>query len=567
MGTEPFHHSPSVIEGAGGTVAPHSESGLLAAAEPVGGLDGAIEAVFGPIADLLSAIVFFEIPVFGGIPVIVLWLMAAAVFITVYLRFQPITGLKHSFRVIRGKATRKTDPGEVSSFQALATELSGTVGLGNIAGVAVAITVGGPGAALWIIIFGFFAMTVKMAEATLGVKYRQIAEDGTTAGGPMYYLRDGLAAIGRPKTGRFLAVFYSIATLVGVFGAGNLFQSNQAAAVLVNATGGDESWLADKLWLIGLVMAAVCALVVLGGIKKIAEWTSAITPLMAILYFIGTVAVIGVNFANIPSAIALMFQGAFTGQGVTGGIIGVAVVGIQRALFSNAAGVGSAGMAHSASKTTDPATEGFTALWEPLVDSIIICTLTSLAIITTGLYDRETDGSDMAGVELTAQAFGTVTPWFPVLLTICVVLFGFSTILAYSYYGQKAIGYLFKENRSVEKGYQIAWVIAVVVGASISLDSVIAFSDAMFFLMSIPNLLGVYFLSRVLRLEILRFRTKSVLKAHDEIPLELQVGLRDHEPTRAQVRAEKQRLELAKEKRRAIRREFRAAQRARTTKD
>lgn len=533
------------------------------AESPASGLDQLIEAVVGPIASVLSAIVFFEIPVFGGVPVIVLWLMAAAIFITVYLRFQPITGIHHSLKIIRGKATRKTDPGEVSSFQALATELSGTVGLGNIAGVAIAITVGGPGAALWIIVFGFFAMSVKMAEATLGVKYRRIAEDGTTSGGPMYYLRDGLAEIGRPKTGRVLAVFYAVATLIGVFGAGNLFQANQATAVIVNATGGQDSFLADKLWLVGVVMAALCALVVLGGIRKIADWTSAITPLMAILYFVGAVAVVLVNIGNVPDAIVLMFQGAFTGEGIAGGIIGVAVVGIQRALFSNAAGVGSAAMAHSASKTTDPATEGYTALWEPLVDSVVICTLTALAIITTGLYDVETDGSDMAGVELTAQAFATVTPWFGGILTVCVVLFGFSTILAYAYYGQKAMGFLTKESRKAEKGYQIAWVLAVVVGASISLDSVIAFSDSMFFLMSVPNLLGLYFLSRILRLEILRYQTRAQLDMHDEIPEDLQVGLRDHEPTREQVRAERQRRDRVRTERRRVRREFRAAQKAR----
>ena len=237
--------------------------------------------------------------------------MAAAVFITFYLRLQPITGIKHSLRIIRGKATRKTDPGEVSSFQALATELSGTVGLGNIAGVAVAITVGGPGAALWIIIFGFFAMTVKMAEATLGVKYRQVASDGTTSGGPMYYLRDGLAEIGRPRLGRFLAVFYAIATVIGVFGAGNLFQANQATAVIVNATG-------RRLQLArGQAVArrchhggAVCAGHPGRHQDRSPEWTSAITPLMAILYFLGAIAVVLVNITNVPDAFVLMFRGA-----------------------------------------------------------------------------------------------------------------------------------------------------------------------------------------------------------------------------------------------------------------
>lgn len=530
-----------------------------------GGVDGAIDTYFGPVADALSAVVFYELPLPGGfgLPLIVLWLMVAAVFITVYLRFQPITGLKHSLRVIRGKATRKTDPGEVSSFQALATELSGTVGLGNIAGVAVAITIGGPGAALWIFAFGFFGMSMKMAEATLGVKYRRIEADGRVAGGPMYYLRDGLKEIGRPGLGRFLAIFYAVATLIGVFGAGNLFQANQVTAAVVGATGGDSSWLADKLWIVGVLIAVLTGFVILGGIRKIADWTSAITPLMAVLYFVGAVAVILVHIENLPGAFVLMFEGAFTGEGVAGGIVGVAIVGIQRALFSNVAGVGTAGMAHSASKTTDPATEGYTAMWEPLVDSMIICMLTALAIITSGLYDVETDGSDEAGVQLATSAFSSVTPWFGTLLTVCVILFGFSTILAYAYYGQRAVGFLTGESRRADKIFQVAWVLAIVLGASASLSSVIAFSDAMLFLMAVPNLLGIYFLSRIVRLEILRYRTRARAGMLEEIPEDLQVGMRNHEPTRVQVREEKARLTAVKERQRAVRREFRKVQEAR----
>ncbi|GAA2095432.1 amino acid carrier protein [Brevibacterium salitolerans] len=530
-----------------------------------GGVDGAIDTYFGPVADALSAVVFYELPLPGGfgLPLIVLWLMVAAVFITVYLRFQPITGLKHSLRVIRGKATRKTDPGEVSSFQALATELSGTVGLGNIAGVAVAITIGGPGAALWIFAFGFFGMSMKMAEATLGVKYRRIEADGRVAGGPMYYLRDGLKEIGRPRLGRFLAIFYAVATLIGVFGAGNLFQANQVTAAVVGATGGDSSWLADKLWIVGVLIAVLTGFVILGGIRKIADWTSAITPLMAVLYFVGAVAVILVHIENLPGAFVLMFEGAFTGEGVAGGIVGVAIVGIQRALFSNVAGVGTAGMAHSASKTTDPATEGYTAMWEPLVDSMIICMLTALAIITSGLYDVETDGSDEAGVQLATSAFSSVTPWFGTLLTVCVILFGFSTILAYAYYGQRAVGFLTGESRRADKIFQVAWVLAIVLGASASLSSVIAFSDAMLFLMAVPNLLGIYFLSRIVRLEILRYRTRARAGMLEEIPEDLQVGMRNHEPTRVQVREEKARLTAVKERQRAVRREFRKVQEAR----
>ncbi|WP_051297985.1 alanine/glycine:cation symporter family protein [Brevibacterium album] len=530
-----------------------------------GGVDATIDTYFGPVADGLSALVFYELPLPGGtgLPLIVLWLMAAAVFVTVYLRFQPITGIRHSLRIIRGRATRKTDPGEVSSFQALATELSGTVGLGNIAGVAVAITIGGPGAALWIFAFGFFGMSMKMAEATLGVKYRRVEADGRVAGGPMYYLRDGLKEIGRPRLGRFLAVFYAVATLIGVFGAGNLFQANQVTAAIVGATGGESSWLADKLWLVGLVIAVLTGFVVLGGIRKIADWTSAITPLMAVLYFAGAVAVILVHITELPHAFALMFQGVFTGEGVAGGIVGVAIVGIQRALFSNVAGVGTAGMAHSASKTSDPATEGYTALWEPLVDSMIICMLTALAIITSGLYTVETDGSDAAGVQLATSAFASVTPVFGTLLTVCVILFGFSTILAYAYYGQRAVGYLTGESRRADRIFQIAWVLAIVLGASASLSSVIAFSDAMLFLMAVPNLIGIYFLSRIVRLEILRYRTRARAGTLEEIPEELQVGMRDHEPTKVQMREEKARLEALKDHQRRIRREFRKAQEAR----
>lgn len=540
---------------------------LLAGAADQSGssVDQFIDGLFAPFAEWLSFIVFFEIPIFGvGLPLIVVWLMAGAIFLTVFLRFQPITGLGHSLKVIRGKFTRKTDPGEVSSFQALATELSGTVGLGNIAGVAVAITIGGPGAALWIIIFGLLAMSMKMAEATLGVKYRQIAGDGKTSGGPMYYLREGLAEVGWPRLGKFLAVFYALTTLIGVFGAGNLFQANQVAAIIVDSTGGDSSFLADKLWVIGLVMALVAGFVIIGGIKKIAEWTSAITPAMAILYTACVLIILAMNVTAVPHAFWLMIEGAFTGEGVAGGIVGVAIVGIQRALFSNVGGVGTAGMAHAAVKTDEPATEGFTAMWEPLVDSVIICTLTALAIITTGLYQADAgDGSTGAGVALTSQAFATVSAWFPYLLTVAVVLFGFSTVLSYAYYGQKALGYLTKNSVVAEKIFQFVWVAAVVVGSAVSLDSVVAFSDATLFLMAVPNLLGLYFLSKIVRMEIIRHKTKVAVGTMSEVPADLQVGLRDHEPTPEQVEREKNRRHKAREHRKRVRSGFRSAQRKR----
>ncbi|WP_369801463.1 alanine/glycine:cation symporter family protein [Brachybacterium sp. UMB0905] len=508
-------------------------------------IDQMIESVVGPVADVLSAIVFYELPIFGGVPVIVLWLMAAALFLTVWLRFQPITGFKTSIGVIRGRFTRKTDPGEVSSFQALATELSGTVGLGNIAGVAVAVSVGGPGAALWIAIFGVLGMSVKMAEATLGSKYRKVTEDGRVIGGPMHYLRDGLRDVGWPRLGAALAVLYAIFTLLGVYGA-DLFQSNQVAAIVADSSG--STFLQDNNWVIGLVIAVLVGIVILGGVRSIATWTSRITPAMALLYFLSVLAVCLVNIADVPAALGSMVSGMVTGQGVAGGIIGVAVIGIQRSLFSNAAGVGTAGFAHAASKTKHPATEGYTAMWEPLIDSVVVCMLTATAIVVTGSHTAgATDNAE--GVAITAAAFGTVASWFPYLLAVAVAMFGFSTVLAYAYYGEQALVYLLGDKGWVRNLFRIVWVIGPILGASATLDAVIAFADASFFLMAIPNLLGIYFLARVLRLEILRFgyRTDTGAIPVIEDP-DLRVGMGSHDPTEEQVAAARAEEEAERER-------------------
>lgn len=496
-------------------------------------IDAFIESVFGPVANALDSFVFAEIPVAGGIPVIVLWLMAAAVFLTVWLRFQPITALRHSVAVIRGKFNAKTDPGEISSFQALATELSGTIGLGNIAGVAVAVSLGGPGAALWIAAFGLLGMSVKLAEATLGVMFRKEDEDGTIRGGPMYYLRDGLASIGWKKTGAILAWLYALFTFLGVYGA-DLFQSNQVAAIVAESSGSE--FLQNNNWVIGVVIAVLVGLVIVGGVTSIANWTSRITPAMAVIYLVSVLAVIIVNIEQVPAALGAMFAGAFTGEGVAGGVIGVAVIGIQRSLFSNAAGVGTAGFAHAASKTKRPASEGFVAMWEPFIDSVIICMLTATAIVVTGVH--ETAGADVEGVTLTAEAFGTVASWFPLLLTVVVALFGFSTVLAYAYYGEQSVVYLLGDKPWVRWGFKIVWVLGPILGSAASLNAVITFADASFFLMAIPNLLGIYFLARVLRREVLTYRKElnagEISEVEDE---DLQVGMGDHDPTEEQMAA------------------------------
>lgn len=467
------------------------------------GIDETLENFFGPLVDVLESIVFFAVP-FGDadLPLLVVWLIAGAVFATVLVGFKPWRDLPHSVKILRGHYNRHDDPGQVTSFQALATELSGTVGLGNIAGVAVAISLGGPGASLWIIIAGLLGMSVKMAEATLGSMFRRIHADGSISGGPMYYLRDGLAARGLPRLGKVLAAAFAVFMMIGALGAGNVFQANQLAAQIIHSTGGPDSPLAGNAWIIGLAVAAVAAVVIIGGITSIARWTSKIMPLMGLLYLLCVLIILGVNATSLPAAIGVIFSSAFTGDGVTGGVIGVAIIGIQRAVFSNAAGVGTAGLAHSATKNRRPAQEGFVAAWEPFIDSVVICTLTALAVTVSGAYI----GAEESGVAITTAAFATVGAVFPVLLTVCVVLFAFSTLLSYSYYGKKAMGYLFGDNRAAERVYDVVWLVMIVVGAAVSLDTVVRFSDAMFFLMTVPNLIGVYLLAPVIRREVFGHR-------------------------------------------------------------
>lgn len=479
-------------------------------------VDESIQNIFGPIVDFLEEIVFFAVPVGGAdLPLLIVWLICAGVFLTFWLRIRPFKDFKHSLAIIRGHYSRHSDPGQVTSFQALATELSGTIGLGNIAGVAVAITVGGPGATLWIIIAGLLGMAVKMSEATLAQMFRTVNADGTVSGGPMYYLRDGLKAIGRPKLGKVLGFSFAAGMMIAVMGAGNIFQSNQITAQIINTTGGADSPLAGNGWIVGVILAVIAGVVIVGGITSIARITSRLVPLMAMLYVGCVLVILGANYAAIPESIGLIFSNAFTGEGVSGGIIGVAIIGIQRALFSNAAGVGTAGMAHSATKNKRPAEEGFVAAWEPFIDSVIVCTMTALAIIVTGVYTE----SDSDGVALTTDAFSTVTTGFTVLLTVSIVLFGFSTILSFSYYGKKTAGYVFGQSRTAERIYDAVYLVMIVVGASVSLDTVVRFSDAMFFLVTVPNLLGIYFLAKVLRREIFEQRTGMHTGTIPTVPL------------------------------------------------
>jgi alanine or glycine:cation symporter, AGCS family len=481
----------------------------VASTGSAGGLDQAINNAFKPVADGISWLVFHPVPIgFGAsLPFVVLWLIVGAVFCTLYFRLVNLRGFAQGFRLIRGDFSRKDHPGEVTHFQALATALSGTVGLGNIAGVAIAISIGGPGATFWMVVAGLLGMSSKFAECTLGVKYRRINPDGTVSGGPMYYLSRGIAEQ-RPSLagfGKVLAVVFAICCIGGSLGAGNMFQSNQSFQQMLQVSGGADSWLAGKGWLFGLLMAALVAVVIIGGLKSIARVTGKLVPVMAVLYVACSLYIIAADIGNVGVAFRAIIAGAFTPEAGYGGFIGVLIQGFRRAAFSNEAGVGSAAIAHSASRTREPASEGLVALWEPFIDTVVICTMTALVIVITGMYQVDGVGD---GVRLTSMAYASVLAWFPYLLAVSVFLFAFSTMLAWSYYGEKAACYLFGESRPVALGYKLLFCTFVVIGASSNLGVVMDFSDAMILVMSVPNLIGVYLLAPVIRREVEHYLTR-----------------------------------------------------------
>lgn len=462
------------------------------------GIDDTINNLTAPIATALGGFVFFSIPIFGAqLPLVVLWLVIGAIFFTFYMRFVNIGGFRHAIHLVRGDYADKDSPGEVSHFQALATAVSGTVGIGNIGGVAVAVTVGGPGATFWLILAGFLGMSTKFVECTLGVKYRQQNPDGSVSGGPMYYMREGFKELGMSTFGKFMGAFYAVGIFVGALGAGNMFQSNQAYVQLNTVAGGALDGLG---WLVGLVLAGLVFAVIVGGIKSIAKVTEKIVPFMAVFYCLFAIIVILMNYSAIPQAIANIFTGAFTGAGVQGGMIGVLIIGFQRAVFSNEAGIGSASIAHSAVQTPEPVTEGYVSLLEPFIDTIVICTITALVIGTTQVANPDFAG-DATGVAMTSAAFESQISWFPVPLALCALLFAISTMISWSYYGLKGWSYLFGESYSSQTLYKVIFCVFVVIGCTVQLGAILEISDSLVFLICVPNVLGLYFLAPIVRRE------------------------------------------------------------------
>ena len=515
------------------------------------GLDERINDAFMPVATAWEAFILTSIPVAGlDIPLVVILLVLGALIFTIYFKVPSIMKFPLAINVVRGKyddieklgvetsaevhiddsgdikgtIRDESHHGEVSHFQALATAVSGTVGLGNIAGVAVAIAIGGPGATFWMIICGLLGMSTKFVECTLGVKYRDVDSEGRVHGGPMYYLSRGLTERGMSGMGKFLGGLFAVLCVGASLGGGNAFQSNQAAQQIITMTGlsGGASG-----FIIGIIMAVIVGIVIIGGIKRIASVTDKVVPFMAIIYVIACLIIILANISYVDDAIGMIFSQAFTPAAGLGGFMGVLIVGFQRAAFSNEAGAGSAAIAHSAVKTQYPASEGIVALLEPFIDTVVICTMTALVIIfynsgeafTYGNLDPGNnvilnDGSGaLGGVDLTSAAFGSVLPWFPYVLTLAIVLFAFSTMISWSYYGIQSWKYLFGRSKASDISYKVLFLLFVVIGSSATLDAVIKFSDAMILALVFPNMIGLMLLYPEVKKEMDKFL--SAIKRSD----------------------------------------------------
>ncbi|MFD0964068.1 alanine/glycine:cation symporter family protein [Pseudofulvibacter geojedonensis] len=489
------------------------------------GIDQLINDFFSNSTGWFVNLMFASIPITEtvGIPWVLIVLIIGALYFSIYFKLINITGFKTAINVVRGKydAIDKPDnkedildtlkvegEGEVSHFQALTAALSATVGLGNIAGVAIALSIGGAGATFWMILVGMLGMATKFVECTLGVKYREIAADGTVFGGPMYYLKKGIGELGFSKLGKGLSILFAIMCVGGSFGGGNMFQVNQAFKLFEYVTGGEQSFIYGKGWLFGLIMATLVGIVIIGGIKKIAKVTDKVVPLMVVVYILAVVTILVINYESIPNAFSAIWNGAFNPQGIAGGFIGVLIQGFQRAAFSNEAGVGSSSIAHSAVKTKYAASEGLVALLEPFIDTVVVCTMTALVLIITGQLTVGASISNEQGAILTAKALESGISWFPYVLAIAVILFAFSSMISWSYYGYQAWSYLFGRERRTGNVYKIIFCIFTIIGAAATLGAVINFSDALVFAMMVPNMIGLVLLAPKVKEELKRYTNK-----------------------------------------------------------
>ncbi|MGB1248129.1 MAG: alanine/glycine:cation symporter family protein [Chitinophagales bacterium] len=496
------------------------------------GIDAKIDELFGKATGWFVGLIFYQIPLGNGVGLfwVLIPLILGALYFTIVFSFPGFRLFGIAIKTVQGKYEESSDlaesdnpdtirvegkeEGEVSHFQALTAALSATVGLGNIAGVAVAVVIGGAGATFWMILAGLIGMSSKFVECTLGVKYREVDANGKVYGGPMYYLKKGLGEKNMAGLGKVLAVIFAIMCIGGSFGGGNMFQANQAASIFMTSTGIESGYGG---FLFGIVLALIVGVVIIGGIKRIANVTEKIVPIMALIYVGAALVILGMNFGLIPLAVKTIFTQAFAPTAIAGGFVGVLVQGFKRAAFSNEAGIGSAAIAHSAVKTKHAASEGIVALLEPFIDTVIICTMTALVIVIASLRGDfmlgnvggtatiAGSGEVLEGVGLTNFVFDSALPGFSWILTIAVVLFAFSSMISWSYYGLQSWTFLFGKSKINENIYKVLFCIFVVIGAAAKMGNVLDFSDAMIFAMMVPNMIGLFILVPVVKEELKKY--------------------------------------------------------------
>ena len=464
-----------------------------------------------PISDAVAKLIFFPINICGNnVPLIIFWVLIAGFFFTFYFKGISVWGFKHAIDVVAKPAEKHNDGcGEVSSFQALATALSGTIGIGSIAGVAISISIGGPGAAFWIFAGALLGMSIKFVEATLAVKYRRFNLDGSVSGGPMHYIAHGLTRKKMRWLGQPLSVLYAILCIGGGITGGNMIQINQTAHQIVFITGGSHSIFHGYTWLIGLVAAVLIGMVIVGGIKSIAKVTTILTPTMCLLYIVSGLIVIFANFMNIPHAIALIIREAFNPTAVAGGVIGTIIIGLRRSVQSNEAGTGAAAIVYATAQTKEPVSQGFVALLETFLTGVL-CLFTSFAIVFSGACTHA--AKEISGIELASNAFQSVIPFFPIILSIIAVMFALSTLISWAYYGQKAWTFLFGEGKKRVLAFNLIYCLFIVIGSAMNVKSVIDITDAMMIALCVPNIIVLYILCPEIKRDLKAYLEKQDMK-------------------------------------------------------
>lgn len=470
-------------------------------------IDEFVENYIGKFTDGIADLVFFPINICGAkIPIIILWVLVAGIFFTLYFKGIAIWGFKHSLNLISQARKNNGGDGEVSSFQALATALSGTIGMGSIAGVAIAISIGGPGAAFWILVGSVFGMSLKFAEASLALIYRTFNSDGSVSGGPMHYIAHGLTKKKLRWLGQPLSVLFAIVFIGGAFTGGNLIQINQITQLIVQVTGGENSFFFNNCWVMGLIFAVLVGMITIGGIKSIAKVTEKIVPFMCMLYVLGGIAIVLTHLTLIPHALAIIFKQAFFPESVAGGIFGTIIIGLRRSVQTNEAGTGSAPIVYATAKTSEPVSQGFISMVEPFICGML-CLLTAFIVTVTGTYAPSVPGK-IEGIEMVSSAFASVFPFFPKILTIVVLLFGLSTIISWAYYGQKCWNFLFGEGFKRSIVFHIIYCLVIIIGSELNVKSVINIVDAMMLSTSVPNIIAIYILGPEIKEELLKYCNK-----------------------------------------------------------